>query len=128
MEIITWQTPNYEEWRQKMLAEGSDYVGDYLRPWHAKIDGPWKEDLNPEGQGFTEEEAKNNAILDLQETYAWIASFLRKVGAIPEAKVNQDLLKACQQLLTLSLPRDVSGERMVAEARAAVAKATGYTT
>lgn len=36
-----------------------------------------------------------------------------------------DLLRACKQLLSLSLPVDVSGQRMVDEAVAAVAKAEG---
>lgn len=35
-----------------------------------------------------------------------------------------DLLEACQMLLTLSLPRDVSGRAMVDRARAAIEKAT----
>lgn len=44
----------------------------------------------------------------------------RLIAAAPE------LLEACKTLLMLSLPRDVSGERMVREARRAVEKAEGF--
>lgn len=38
-----------------------------------------------------------------------------------------DLLDACRKLLRCSLPVDVSGQAWIAEARAAIAKATGAT-
>ena len=72
MELSSWYAPKGDP----------GYEAKYGR-WRATIDGPWYNDSNPEGRGFTKEEAEGYARKELVRIYHEIGNFLYHVTSSP---------------------------------------------
>jgi hypothetical protein len=76
MKINTSKQIKFEELVAKLRQKGLVEYADAQRPWHADIDGCWYDDSNPEGHGWTEKEAIEDAVNTLRNMYKDIGEFL----------------------------------------------------
>ncbi len=99
------------------MSDPVDAVVHTPGPWHVKVfdDGAFMLAAGPVDD-------LTSCIIATREAHPEPAEGRANARLIAAAP---DLLEACEMLLMLSLPIDVSGESMVAKARAAVAKARG---
>ncbi len=90
-----------------------------LGTWQAGLDLPGVANNNPDPRLVW-----SDSLLVADCRISWISQEQAEANARLIAAAP-DLLTACQGLLMCSLPHDISGQRFIDNARAAIARATG---